>query len=111
MGNRRDYGLSGVIKSNKAAIEQVVHAGRQQQAIFTIQTLFIISVAPGFAMAGSQMLWARDTGDPTGMLQEHDTLFEEALPTSRQNKRLLFRVHQGRICLRSEAPTSELQSI
>ena len=79
MRHRRDDEATAVLKANEAAIEQVVDAGRQEQAVFAVQTLVVRLVAPGLAGAGNQVDRVVDLRDPTSPLDLHHALLEQAL--------------------------------
>ena len=55
MCHGRDDQPPGILEADEAAIKQVIDCRRQEQSIFTIKTLFVIRIAPGFAMTCTQM--------------------------------------------------------
>jgi hypothetical protein len=46
MDHRRDPQLTGILNADKAAIEQVIDARRQQQPILPVETLIVRRVSP-----------------------------------------------------------------
>jgi hypothetical protein len=73
---RRDDQVSGVFETDESAVEKVVDAGSQKQAILSVQALFIRGVTPGFAVAGQEVTQITDSGDPATVFNPHDPLFK-----------------------------------
>jgi len=46
----------------------VVGIGGEQQAVLTVEALFVAGVAPGFAVAGDEVFEPVDTGQATALL-------------------------------------------
>jgi len=41
VGDRQDHQPSGILEADEAAIKQVIDTGRQEQAVFTVEALFV----------------------------------------------------------------------
>ena len=76
VSDRGDDQISGIFESDEPAVEQVVNARCQQQAILTIQSLFVGRVAPGLAVAGEKVTDIIDPRDAATPLDSHHALLE-----------------------------------
>jgi hypothetical protein len=63
MSNRREYELSVVLEADKSAIEEMINAWRQKQAVLTVQPLIIGRVSPRLAVTGYQVHGVLDARD------------------------------------------------
>jgi hypothetical protein len=82
VGNGRHEQPTVAGKRDESAIEQMIDRGRQQEAVVAVKTLWVRTVAPWLAVAGSQVLWAIDSGHSALRLDCGDTTSKQALPTT-----------------------------
>jgi hypothetical protein len=63
VGDRRDYEVSVVFEANEPAIEEMINARRQEQAILAVKSLLVARVPPRLAVTCHQVHWIVDAGD------------------------------------------------
>jgi len=51
----RDDEPAAVLEADETAVEQVVDAGCQKQAVFTVEALLVAGIPPGLAVTGDQV--------------------------------------------------------
>jgi hypothetical protein len=79
VSHRRDDEPVVVFKADEASIEEVVDAWREQQTVFTIESLLVSGITPGLGVAGDKMDRIIDAGDATAGFDLGNSFFEQAL--------------------------------
>jgi hypothetical protein len=97
MGNRRDYELTIVLEADKPAIEEVINARRQKQAILAVQPLFVGRVSPWLAVTSDQMDGIFDACDAASGFDLAHAIFEKALSIPGKDYRQSFSFWNGEI--------------
>jgi hypothetical protein len=95
MRYRRDDETAGMSKVDESAVNQVIDAGGQEQAVFTIEAFFVGCIAPRFAVAGDHVNRVVNAGNSASPLNRHHTLFEDALSTPRADDCFAVRFPDG----------------
>ena len=80
--DRRDDEIAAILKPDEPAVKQVVDTGRQKQPIFAVQSFRVVRVTPRFAVARDQVNGVCDSGDAAPLLNLHNALFVQPLPTT-----------------------------
>src|SRR5690349_13647108 len=68
----------------------MVHGRCQEQAILTIESLFVAAVAPRLDVARNQVLHALDLSNAAGMFDRTHVVSKDALAAARLDKRCLL---------------------
>lgn len=76
MRDRRDDERDVVFEPYKSTIEEVINSRGQQQSVFTVESFFVVRVAPRLAMARDQVNGIFDAGKAAFRLDLAYPLFE-----------------------------------
>src|SRR5260221_9584054 len=83
MSDRGDDEPSVVLKADETAIEEMVDAGREKEAVFTVEAFPVVAVPPRLAMTRTQVGGILHAGNSAPALNPHHALFEYALAATR----------------------------